>query len=201
MSSAILLLLVLVFLLEYYLNISFINKMFKHSKEEIYNEVLLEENSHFKVYIITKLFFSFLQFIAAVISINIGLLFFKYKIKIKKILQIVFNSFIAILIVKVLCYCFFLFNSITFNRGAIDDFEEKLVLTNYLNLDSSISYLELPLQVINLTHILFILLLAYSLRKLINKGYFKSLIFTLKTYGLAVGIWFMFSTIMELNFN
>ena len=102
---------------------------------------------------------------------------------------------------KVLCYCFFLFNSITFNRGAIDDFEEKLVLTNYLNLDSSISYLELPLQVINLTHILFILLLAYSLRKLINKGYFKSLIFTLKTYGLAVCIWFMFSTIMELNFN
>ena len=88
MSSAILLLLVLVFLLEYYLNISFINKMFKHSKEEIYNEVLLEENSHFKVYIITKLFFSFLQFIAAVISINIGLLFFKYKIKIKKIVTI-----------------------------------------------------------------------------------------------------------------
>ena len=88
MSSAILLLLVLVFLLEYYLNISFINKMFKHSKEEIYNEVLLEENSHFKVYIITKLFFSFLQFIAAVISINIGLLFFKYKIKIKKIITI-----------------------------------------------------------------------------------------------------------------
>ncbi|MCF6347566.1 MAG: hypothetical protein L3J20_04600 [Flavobacteriaceae bacterium] len=190
-----------VFLLQYTLAIIYIEEMFKYANEEVKKIVISEENKLFYIYIIQKGVTVFLQFIGSVICLNIGFLYFNYKIPIKDVIKLVLKSFIALIIVQLSIITIVKFSNMTFTMGSIMSFEEKLNITYYANTDSVAIWLLLPLQTINLTQFLIILFLTFSIRVLIKSNYNKAFLFTIKTYGTGMLLWFVFAMIMEMNFS
>ncbi|MEN8126049.1 MAG: hypothetical protein ABFR32_13080 [Bacteroidota bacterium] len=190
-----------VFLLQYTLIISYLEKMFKYTNEAVLNEVLNEEKQLFNLYVLQKGIVLFLQFIGSVICLNIGFLYYYYKMPIKKILELVLKSFIAIIFVQLLVIGIIKLSNMTFTVGTISSVEEKLSIVHYLNTDSVSGWLILPLQTINLTQLFIILFLTFSVRVLIKSNYVKAFLFTIRTYGTGMLLWFVFAMIMEMNFS
>ncbi len=176
-------------------------KLFQFTNKEAFDKILIIEKSNIHLNILMKSAFIVSQFIASVLCINIGFLFFNFKIPIKELLKIVFNSFIAVIIVELIIIGITKLKYSYLTISIIEEVEEKFYITNYINIDNIAPYLVLPLKTINTTHLLFILLLTYGISTLIKKNYFKSLLFTIKTYGIGICLWFVFATIMEMNFS
>ncbi|QCX39067.1 hypothetical protein FF125_11710 [Aureibaculum algae] len=194
-------LLLLIFLFEYYMTLSYMEEMYKYTNAEVRTEAIIQQKNSFYIKFIQDLVFIVLQFIGCFICLNIGLLFFNYKVKIKNILKAITVSFLAIVIVQIVVIGIVKFSNLTFTVGSLQSIEDKLYVTNYINNLNIPTYLLMPLDIISLTHIVFVLLLAYAIKLLIKKNYLKSLIFTAKTYGVGVAIWFVFAMVMEMNFN
>lgn len=194
-------LIAVIFLLQYILIISYLEKMFKYTNEGVLNEVLDEEKQLYNLYIFQKGIILFLQLIGSVICLNIGFLYFNYKMPIKNVFKLVLKSFTALVIVQLLVIGIIKFNNMTFTVGTISSVEEKLNIVHYLNIDSIAGWLILPLQTINLTQLFIILFLTFSVRVLIKSNYGKAFLFTIRTYGAGMVLWFVFAMIMEMNFS
>jgi hypothetical protein len=193
-------LILVIFLLEYSLIINYIDQHFQYN-DVLKKELLEDEKINFYFSVIEKLVFMVLQFIATILCINIGLLFFNYKVKVKKIVKVVLQSFMAIVIVQFLIIAYMQISGYVFSTSVIESVENQLYITNYLDTKNMVTYLILPLQTLNVTHLLYMLLLTYGLRTIIKKSFIQSLFFTFKTYGIVISIWFVFTMIMEMNFN
>jgi len=193
-------LIISIFILEYHLIMRYIEMAFLYN-EEIKKEVLAEEKVNFYMNITEKGVLTFLQLIVGVLCLNIGLLYYKHKIKISKVIKIIAVSFISLAITQYIIVFTLLFKNYVFTTSNIENIENKLYLTNYFEESNISSYLILPLQTFNITHLFFFLILAYEISTIIHKNYFKSLLFTFKTYGVGVVLWFVFALIMEMNFN
>ena len=154
-------LIVVIFLLQYILIISYLEKMFKYTNECVLNEVLNEEKQSYNLYIVQKGIILFLQFIGSIICLNIGFLYFNYKIPIKNVFKLVLKSFTALIIVQLLVIGIIKFSNMTFTVGTINYVEEKLSIVHYLNIDLVARWLILPLQTINLTQLFIIPFLTF----------------------------------------
>jgi len=196
----VLLLFIGVYALQYALIVNYITSFFKYNNE-VKMTTLNEEKALFYMSITEKFAFAISKFIGSIICINIGLLFFNYKIKIQLVIKIVLYSITIFSVVQLFILLFMIFQNYIFSTAIIETIESTLYKTKYLNLNSKASFLKLPLQIFNITHILYFIVLAFGISKLIKKSYIKSIYFTFKTYGIGVLIWFVFAIIMELNFN
>ena len=197
----VLVMMMFVFFLEYYLIVTYIESVFKFTKKEVLDSTLSIERNIFIKNIIRKGVFALLQFVGCVICLNIGFLFFNFKIKIREILIVVLQSFIAIIIIQLIIIGIVKFSNLTMTMGSIESIENKTYILNFLKIVNVPKYLILPFRTFNLTHLIFILTLTYGIKTLIKGSYIKSFIFTMKTYGIGVFLWFIFSVFMEMNFN
>ncbi|RPD91220.1 hypothetical protein EGM88_14885 [Aureibaculum marinum] len=176
-------------------------EIYRFTNEEVRTEALNQQRSSFYMKFLQEGVFTILQFIGCFICLNIGLLFFNYKVKIKEVLKAVTLSFLVTVIVQIVVICWVKFSNLTFTVASLQSIEDKLYITDYINEQDVPSYLLMPLDTISVTHLVFILLLAYGIKTVIKKNYIKSLLFTAKTYGVGVVIWFAFAMVMEMNFN
>jgi hypothetical protein len=197
----ILTLVVLVFILEYYLIISYIEKMFQYTAIEVKKEVLGNEISLFKDYMIENCIIVFLQSLGMFICLNIGFLYFKIKTSFRNILNLVTFSFLAVIICQFLVITIVKLNSWTFTMGSINSASEKLNLANYINIKKTLPWIELSLVSLNLEQLLILILLVIGINKIVKINYMRAFSVTARTYGLGICFWFVFAMVMEMNFS
>ncbi|MEN8126052.1 MAG: hypothetical protein ABFR32_13095 [Bacteroidota bacterium] len=107
----------------------------------------------------------------------------------------------AVIIVQIFIIGIIAFSNMTFTIGTINSVEEKLSIVHYLNIDSIVEWLVLPLQTINVAQLFIVLFLTFSVRILIKSNFSKAFLFTIRTYGTGMLLWFVFAMIMEINFS
>lgn len=124
-------------------------------------------------------------------SLNIGL---------RRIFRVVVQAeFIFLLMGFVRFFWFYLFQS-DINFTSLGFFQ-PLSIINFFSPNDDLTYLVYPLQLINLFELAYWFILAYLLRNLLKKSFWKSFEFVLNTYGVALVIWVVFVTFLTLNFG
>lgn len=192
---------VLIFILEYYLIISYLEKMFQHHAIEAKNQVINNEVNQFKIYLIEKFVFIFLQSLGMFLCLNIGFLYLKIKISIKNILNLITISLLAVVVYQFLIISIVKLKNWTFTMGSINAMSEKLNLGNYINVEETVPWIKLSLTSLNIEQLIVLILLGISIHKIIKINYKRSFSITARTYGLGILLWFVFAMVMEMNFS
>ncbi|CAM1368483.1 membrane hypothetical protein [Tenacibaculum sediminilitoris] len=194
-------LLVTIFFIEFLCINSYIESMFQYTNSEIKNNALNNELREFKFLLLDTFLFLFLQSLGMFFCLNIGLLCFDIKVKIKNIVQLIILSSFAIIIYQFLTILIIKINGWTFTVGSINSVSEKLSIANYVYLGKTISWTKLSLSSINLFQLLTITLLTIGIHKILLLNYKRAFFITLRTYGIGILLWFVFAMVMEMNFG
>lgn len=192
---------ILIFMIEYYLITSYIERMFRYTAIEVKNEVINSEIENFKDYLIKNIIFLLLQSLAMFFCLNIGFLYFKIKANFRNLFDLVIFSFLAVLINHFIIIIIVKLNNWTFTTNSINSASEKLNLENYINVEEKFSWIALSLSSINLEQLIILVLLGIGIYKIVKIDYKKAFSITLKTYGLGIFFWFVFALVMEMNFS
>lgn len=190
------LLLILVFIVQYFMIISYL-KTHYFAQDAIKDEV-----NYFNFKLIKKSIILTMYFIYITLSINIGFVYLKYKVKFINVLRIVLFGFLSLVITQILLMFYIWFSNYVFSTAIVEQIEKSYYITQYLNTDNIANYLLMPLDMtFNLNQIILISLIAFGISVTIKQSYYKSLMITFKTYGISVFIMFLFLMMMEINFN
>ena len=127
-------------------------------------------------------------------SVNIGILVKKLKVTFAKVFDVVAKAYIAFSIAR-------LANLFILGRMQIVTFDDlllapKLSLVDLMGRVGRPTWMLYAFDRVNVFQILFILLLAFGLKPILNKSMGKSTLFVLGTYGLALLIWVSFASYM-----
>ena len=197
----ILVLVIVVYGLQYYLITSYIDEIFQNTSVEVRNEAMNNELGSFKMYLIESFVFLLLQSVGMLLCLNIGFLYFKIKVCFKNILNLVVFSFVAVIINQLLLIVIVKWNNWTFLINSIKSASEKLNLGNYINVEKTTPWIELSLISVNLEQILVLILLGIGMHKILKIKYNRAFFITIRTYGLGILLWFVFAMVMEMNFS
>lgn len=197
----ILVLVVAVFGLQYYLTTSYIDEVFQYTSVEAKNKVMNNELESFKIYLIENFIFLFLQSLGMFLCLNIGFLYFKIKVSLKKTLNLMVLSFVAVIINQLLLIVIVKWSNWTMVLSSIKSASKRLNLGNYINIEKTIPWIKLSLTSINLEQILVLILLTVGIHKIIKLSFKRAFSITIRTYGLGILLWFVFAMVMEMNFN
>ena len=190
------LLLILVFIVEYFMMINYLKT------HHFSQEVIKDEISYFNFKVIEKSIILTMYFIYITLSINIGFVYLKYKVKFINVLKIVLFGFLSLVITQIFSMINIWFSNYVFSTATVEQIEKSYYITHYLNTNNFEKYLLMPLDMtFNFNQILLILLLAFAMSTTVKQSYFKSLLITFKTYGISAFIMFLFLLMMEINFN
>ena len=197
----ILILIVLSFSLQYYLITSYIEEMFQYTAIEVKKEVMNNEVTRFKDYLINNFIILFLQSLGMFICLNIGFLYFKIKTSLRNILNLVTFSFLSVVINQFLVIAILKLNNWTFTMNSINFASEKLNIVNYMSAEKIVPWIKLSLRSVNLSQFLIILILGIGINKITKINYKRAFSITTRTYGLGFLFWFFFAIVMEMNFS
>lgn len=192
---------VLVFSIQYFLIISYINEMFQYVAVEVKNEVAKSEMKLFKSYLFKNFIFTFLQSIGMFLCLNIGFLYFKIKTNFRNLFSLIVLSALSTLVCQLLIIVIIKLNNWTFTMGSINETTEKLNLGNYINVEKTAPWIKLSLVSINLEQLLIVLFLGVGVHEILKIKYNRSFSIIIKTYGLGILLWFVFAMVMEMNFS
>lgn len=127
-----------------------------------------------------------------------GLIIFGFKISYKELFRVVLISeFIWLLPSTILIIWFGLIDtSYTFNDV---QYFAPLSLLSLFDASQLDSWLIFPLKSLNLFEVIYILVLALGIKKIMKKDYDSALKFTLPVYGSALVVWILFVTFLSIN--
>ncbi|RUA28260.1 MAG: hypothetical protein DSY77_16205 [Bacteroidetes bacterium] len=121
-----------------------------------------------------------------------------YKITFKSIFKVVLvTEFVWLLPSFTLIIWFGLIEtSYTFNDV---QYFAPLSLLNLFNASQLDPWLIFPLKSLNLFEVIYLLVLALGIKKIMKKDYDSALKFTLPVYGSALVVWILFVTFLSIN--
>ncbi|WP_340153619.1 hypothetical protein [uncultured Marivirga sp.] len=121
-----------------------------------------------------------------------------YKVKLASIFKIVLLAeFVWLLPSIILIFWFGLINT-TYTLNDVQYFA-PLSLLNLFDKAHLDSWLIFPLKSLNLFEVIYILVLALGIKKIMKKDYDSALKFTLPVYGSALVVWILFVTFLSIN--
>lgn len=132
--------------------------------------------------------------------ILIGIIFFGYRVSFKKIFQVVIVAEFVFLLPAFIKIIWFGFIHTAYTLTDLSYFT-PLSLTNLFDFSTLDPWWVYPLQSLNVFEIIYVLILAIGIKKIIKKDYGESLKFTVPVYGSGLLIWIIFITFLTLNFS
>ncbi|WP_299667692.1 hypothetical protein [uncultured Polaribacter sp.] len=159
------------------------------------------ETEQFKVYLVENFVFILLQSIAMFFCLNIGFLYFKIKVSLRNILNIITLSFLSVLVCQLLIITIVKLNNWTYTVGSINSVNDMLNLANFINVEETAPWIKLSLTSINIEQVILIIILGIGIHKILNIKYNRAFSITARTYGISILLWFVFAIIMEMNFS
>jgi len=131
------------------------------------------------------------------IALNIGAVFKEHKVKFIQIFKIVLKSQIIFSLNYLFSVLLRIIGALDVNMKTINNnysYQSSLCLFDGVNISSWLQY---PLQIINITEIIYVFMLAYGYKNLCNIKYSKALFFTIACYGGLIFIWVVFSIFLQ----
>lgn len=194
-------LIILIFGLQYYLITSYIEEMFQYTAIEVKKEVMNNEVTRFKDYLIESFIILLLQSLGMFLCLNIGFLYFKIKISLNNLLNLITFSLLSVTIYQLLIILIIKLNNWTFTMSSINSMSESLNLGNYIDVEKTAPWIKLSLKSINVEQLLILILLGIGMNKILKKNFINTFSITFRTYGLGILLWFVFAMVMEMNFS
>jgi hypothetical protein len=181
-----------VFTDEFYLN-SLSSHYDDHSKmiEFIHSDRALEWTNYFISFAIVIVPAVLIAFI-----LNVGVIFREYKIKFTKLFKITLKAQIVFAVNYLVSIVLKATGVIETNWNTIDNnyfYQSAAYFFRDGNYPFWVMY---PLQIINITEIIHLLLLAFGFSCISKFGYLKSLGFVLLFYGIAMIVWVIFTVFL-----
>ena len=199
-NTLILLLLLAVFIFQYYFIIDYFNEIFQYTTEEIKNIAINDEINKFQFYLLEMFVFLLLQSIGMFLCLNIGLLYLNIKFNKNELIRLIIISFCSIIFSETLIMLIIKLNNDVYTVASVTYTSEKFNLISYLNLDNIFPWIKLSLSSININQFLVFIFLGIGMHKILKVNYVKAFLITIKTYGLGFLLWFVFAMVMEMNF-
>lgn len=129
-----------------------------------------------------------------------GSILFGHKTAFKKLFQVVLIAEFVWLIPSLLTLIWF--GLIDTNYTLIDvQYFQPLSLLNIFDGPNIESWLVFPLKALNLFEIAYMLVLAYGMKKVLNRDFNSSLSFTVPVYGSGLIVWIIFITFLSINLS
>ncbi|TAG90756.1 MAG: hypothetical protein EAZ20_03645 [Bacteroidetes bacterium] len=127
-----------------------------------------------------------------------GAIIYEYKVSFARIFKIVLVSEVVYLLPLFLKFFYFMFLAKNYTLTDLQNFDvfSLLALFDINNLDKWLIY---PLSCINIIELLYILVLSYHLRNLLNKNFNDSFNFVINSYGIGLVLWVTFITFVILH--
>ena len=141
-----------------------------------------------------------IQIFLITICLNIGTLLRGDKISFTKLFSMVTKVLIIPFFFKLVMVCmtYFFYDIKSFNDLA-NVFSFSLI--NFFDATSVPVWLQYPLTLVNLVELIFWLLLAYSIRLLLNMDFNRSISFVSYTYGLGLMMWMLFVVFLQVSLS
>lgn len=175
--------------------------MFQYTAIEVKKEVMNNEVTRFKDYLIESFIILLLQSLGMFLCLNIGFLYFKIKISLNNLLNLITFSLLSVTIYQLLIILIIKLNNWTFTMSSINSMSESLNLGNYIDVEKTAPWIKLSLKSINVEQLLILILLGIGMNKILKKNFINTFSITFRTYGLGILLWFVFAMVMEMNFS
>jgi hypothetical protein len=157
-----------------------------------------QEKWRFVTYLIFPLLVATQVFLVA-LCLNCGTILMNYKISFTSLFKLVLRASTVFLINKLLFTFILLFSKVQVAEDLM--ILNKFALSGFADKDSVPQWLMYALSVVNVFEIVFWLLLAFGMTRLLQKSLKSSLAFVMATYGLGLLIWMIFIIFLQLNFS
>ena len=131
------------------------------------------------------------------LSLNTGAVFREYKIRFRQIFDITLKAQIVFALNYLVSVLFKAFGIIEKNWNTIDNNYFYQSAAYFFREKGLPFWMMYPLQIINITEIVHVLVLALGFAYISKFGYFKSLGFVLLFYGIALVIWIIFTIFLQ----
>lgn len=191
----------LIYFFQFKLINNYLTEVFKYTSIEKRLEVLNDENQNYIKFLLENNIILFLQSLGILICLNIGFLYFNYKVKIKETLSLIVKTFLAVIIVQSIILFYAMISDKVLTTHTISFLYQTTSISHFLNLSNKFSWLNLSLSTINLTQLLTVIILILGIQKILKCNLKKAINITFKTYGIGFVFWFAFAAIMEMNFS
>jgi hypothetical protein len=191
----------LIYFFQFKLINNYLTEVYKYTSIENLMRILNDEKQNYINYILENNITLFLQSLGLLICLNIGFLYFNYKIKIKKSLSLIVKTFLAVIIVQSIILFYAMISDKVLTTNTISFLYQTTSISHFINLPNKFSWLNLSLTTINLTQLLTIIILILGIQKILKCSLKKAINITSKTYGIGFILWFAFAAIMEMNFS
>lgn len=129
-----------------------------------------------------------------------GIILFGYKAELKRIFHAVIVAEFVWIIPTLITTIWFGFIHTNYTVEEIQFFQ-PLSLLNLFDAASLDPWLVVPLKALNLFEILYMVILAIGIKRIINKNYNDSLAFTIPVYGTGLVTWIVFMTFLTINLS
>jgi hypothetical protein len=161
-------------------------------------EKMLEVNKRMEwvIYIVTPALL-FLKFLLITLAIQAGLFIYNIDLPFKKVFNIVLFAEIVPLLATVVQFGYFLWKGVD-SFDQIDSFS-PLSLFSFLHLKDIPSYLEYPLQVVNLFELGYWLLLAIGLKIFLKGSFGKAFKLVASSYGVGLLLWVVLIVFIQIQ--
>jgi len=127
-----------------------------------------------------------------------GTIIFGFKIKYKSIFKLVLVAEFVWLLPSLILIVWFGLIDTSYTFTDVQYFA-PLSLLNLFDASQLDSWLIFPLKSLNLFEVIYLLVLALGIKKIIKKDYDSALKFTLPVYGSALVVWILFVTFLSIN--
>ena len=127
-----------------------------------------------------------------------GFILFGYNNSFKKVFRVVLIAEFVWLIPPFITLTWF--GLVDINYTLIDvQYFKPLSLLNFFEASEVENWLIFPLQSLNLFELVYVLVLAIGIKKMLKKDYNTALNFTIPVYGSAVFVWVVFYSLISVN--
>jgi len=139
----------------------------------------------------------YLKLLLIVLAIQAGLFLYEIELPFKKIFNIVLFAEIIPLLTTAIQFIYFLYRGVN-SFDEINSFT-PLSLLSIFGAGHLPSYLDYPLQVINVFELAYWILLAVGLKMYIGKSFGKSLRLVASSYGVGLLLWIVLVVFIEVQ--
>lgn len=129
-----------------------------------------------------------------------GIILFSYKTSFKKIFQVVLMAEFVWIVPSILTIIWFGLIDTNYNLVDVQYFQ-PWSLMSFFDVENIESWLIFPLKSLNLFEIVYMLVLAFGIKKVIDRDYTTSLSFVVPVYGLGLVTWIVFFTFLSINLS
>jgi hypothetical protein len=161
-------------------------------------EKMLEVNKRMEwvIYVLTPVLL-FLKFLLITLAIQAGLFIYNIELPFKKVFNVVLFAEIVPLFATVMQFVYFLWKGVD-SFDQINSFS-PLSLFSFLRLKDIPSYLEYPLQVVNLFELGYWLLLAIGLKIFLKDSFGKAFKLVASSYGVGLLLWVVLIVFIQIQ--